>query len=115
MLDAYSEAQRVASETFDRAQQRAAAGGADVKLSGGGSTLNVVVCTKVDGKSASLDLEKVVWVDADAEKRAEELEQKLRERTTEVVKLEEEVVKLEEEVKQLKLAAEQGGACCVVM
>ena len=108
MLDAYSEAQRVASETFDRAQQRAAAGGADVKLSGGGSTLNVAVCTKVDGKSASLDLEKVVWVDADAEKRAEELEQKLRERTTEVVKL-------EEEVKQLKLAAEQGGACCVVM
>jgi len=58
VLDAFTEAQRVASEAFDRAQQLAKDKGVEVKLSSSGSTLNVTVKTKSDGKSDSLDLNK---------------------------------------------------------
>ena len=62
VLDAFTEAQRVASEAFDRAQQLAKDKGVEVKLSSSGSTLNVAVKTKSDGKSDSLDLNKV-WLE----------------------------------------------------
>ena len=60
VLDAFTEAQRVAREAFDRAQQFARDKGVEVKLSSPGSTLNVTVETEADGKSDSLDL-KNVW------------------------------------------------------
>ena len=58
VLDAFSEAQRVASEAFDRAQQLAKDTGAEVKLSSNGSTLTVTVLTELDGKLESLELKK---------------------------------------------------------
>ena len=61
VLDSFSEAQRVASEAFDRAQQLAKDEGVEVSLSSSGSTLNVTVQTKSDGKSDSLELNKV-WL-----------------------------------------------------
>ena len=64
VLDAFTEAQRVANEAFDRAQQLAKDKGVEVKLSSSGSTLNVMVKTKSDGKSDSLNMD-VVMVQAD--------------------------------------------------
>ena len=60
VLDSFSEAQRVASEAFDRAQQLAKDKGVEVKLSSSGSTLNVTVKTKSDGKSDAVDLKKSI-------------------------------------------------------
>ena len=102
VLDSFAEAERVASESFDRAQQLAEEEGIEVKYSSSGSTFNVTIKTKSDGISDSLDLD-VVMVQAG--RRAEEAEERLKERTTEVVRL-------EEEVSQLK--QQQGGGCCVV-
>ena len=62
VLDAFSEAQRVTSEAFDFAQQLAKDKGVDVMLSSSGPTLNVTVKTKSDGKSDSLELNKV-WLE----------------------------------------------------
>ena len=53
-----SEAQRVASEAFDRAQQLAKDTGTEVRLSSNGSTLTVTVLTESDGKLESLELKK---------------------------------------------------------
>ena len=58
VLNAFSEAQRVASEAFDRAQQLAKDTGAEVKLSSNGSTYTVTVLTQSDGKLESLELKK---------------------------------------------------------
>ena len=58
VLDAFSEAQRVASEAFDRAQQLAKDTGTEVRLSSNGSTLTVTVLTESDGKLESLELKK---------------------------------------------------------
>ena len=62
MLDSFGEAQRVASQAFDRAQQLAKDKGVEVKLSSAGGTLSVTVQTKSDGKSDSVDLNKV-WLE----------------------------------------------------
>ena len=59
VLDAFTEAQRVAREAFDRAQQFARDKGVEVKLGSSGSTQNVTVETEADGKSDSLDLQNV--------------------------------------------------------
>ena len=56
VLDAFTDAQRAASEAFDRAQQLAKDRGVEVRLSSSGSTLNVTVKTPSDGKSDSLDM-----------------------------------------------------------
>ena len=61
VLAAFTEAQRVASEAFDRAQQLAKASGLDVKVDSSGSTLSVTVRSLSDGKSDSVELDKV-WV-----------------------------------------------------
>ena len=62
VLDAFTDAQRAASEAFDRAQQLAKDKGVEVRLSSSGSTLNVTVKTPSDGKSDSLDMDKV-WLE----------------------------------------------------
>ena len=56
VLDAFTEAQRVAREAFDRAQQLAKDKAVEVKFSNSGFTLNVTAETESDGKSDSLDL-----------------------------------------------------------
>ena len=73
VLDAFTEAQRVAREAFDRAQQLAKDKGAEVKLSSSGSTLNVTVKTESDGKWDSLDLrlEHTVGVSRDSVRAGE--------------------------------------------
>ena len=58
VLSAFAEAQRLASEAFDRAQQLANNSGNEVNLSSNGSVLTVTVRTESDDKSESLELKK---------------------------------------------------------